>query len=87
MIDEPMAAITVALISTLGVILVAFIQAFKKEARVALKENHDDHEIVQAQLGMIYKTVNRVDDKLEKHIDHHAEGLSNGQVVKRDQKH
>ena len=84
--DEPMAAIAVALITTLGVILVAFIQAFKKEARVALKENHDDHEIVQAQLGMIYKTVNRVDDKLEKHIDHHAEGLSNGQVVKRDKK-
>ena len=50
-----MAAIAVALITTLGVILVAFIQAFKKEARVALQENHDDHEIVQAQLGMIYK--------------------------------
>ena len=84
--DEPMAAIAVALITTLGVVMVAFIQAFKKEARVALQENHDDHEIVQAQLGMIYKTVNRVDDKLEKHIDHHAEGLSNGQTFKRDKK-
>ena len=81
-----MAAIAVALITTLGVILVAFIQAFKKEARVALKENHDDHEIVQAQLGMIYKSVNRVDDKLEKHIDQHAEGLANGKPTKRDTK-
>lgn len=81
-----MAAIAVALITTLGVVLVGFMTAFKKEARVALKENHDDHAIVQAQLGMIYKTVNRVDNKLEKHIDQHAEGLANGKVTKRDTK-
>jgi hypothetical protein len=61
-------------------------QSFKKEAREANKTNSEDHAIVQSQLRMIFKTVNRVDDKLEKHINHHEEGTLNGQVTRSDKK-
>ena len=76
--SDAFATIVVALISTIGVIIVGLMQLFKKEAREAAIENRQDHAIVQQQLRMIFKTVNRVDDKLEKHLDQHAEGTTNG---------
>jgi len=79
-------AIVVAIIGAIGAIIVGFMQSFKKEAREASKTNSEDHAIVQSQLRMIFKTVNRVDDKLEKHINHHEEGTLNGQVIRRDTK-
>ena len=72
--SDEFAAIVVALISTIGVVLVGLMQLFKKEARANAKENREDHAIVSQQLRMIFKTVNRVDDKLEKHLDQHKEG-------------
>jgi|Laugrespbdmm15dd_1035085.scaffolds.fasta_scaffold00035_28 hypothetical protein len=79
-------AIVVALIGAIGAIIVGFMQSFKKEAREANKTNSEDHAIVQSQLRMIFKTVNRVDDKLEKHINQHEEGTLNGQVTRSDKK-
>ena len=79
-------AIIVALIGAIGAIIVGFMQSFKKEAREANKTNSEDHAIVQSQLRMIFKTVNRVDDKLEKHINQHEEGTLNGQVTRSDKK-
>ena len=82
--SDAFATIVVALISTIGVIIVGLMQLFKKEAREAAIENRQDHAIVQQQLRMIFKTVNRVDDKLEKHLDQHAEGTTNGKTVRRN---
>ncbi len=79
-------AIVVALIGAIGAIIVGFMQSFKKEAREANKTNSEDHAIVQSQLRMIFKTVNRVDDKLEKHINQHEEGTLNGQLTRSDKK-
>ena len=79
-------AIVVAIIGAVGAIIVGFMQSFKKEAREANKSNSEDHAIVQSQLRMIYKTVNRVDDKLEKHITQHEEGTTNGQTSGRNKK-
>jgi type II secretory pathway pseudopilin PulG len=79
-------AIVVAIIGAIGAIIVGFMQSFKKEAREANKTNSEDHAIVQSQLRMIFKTVNRVDDKLEKHINQHEEGTLNGQVTRSDKK-
>jgi hypothetical protein len=81
--SEAFATIVVALISTIGVIIVGFMQLFKKEAREAAIENRQDHAIVQQQLRMIFKTVNRVDDKLDKHLTDHEEG-TNGKVTRRN---
>ena len=82
--SESMAAITVALISTIGVVLVGLMQLFKNEARENAKENREDHAIVQQQLRMIFKSVGRVDEKLEKHLDQHAEGTTSGKTLKRN---
>ena len=82
--SDAFATIIVALISTIGVVIVGLMQLFKKEAREAAIENRQDHAIVQQQLRMIFKTVNKVDDKLDKHLDDHAEGLTNGKTVRRN---
>ena len=80
--SDAFATIIVALISTIGVIIVGLMQLFKKEAREAAIENRQDHAIVQQQLRMIFKSVNRVDDKLDKHLTDHEEG-TNGKSAKR----
>ena len=82
--SDAFATIIVALISTIGVVIVGLMQLFTKEAREAAIENRQDHAIVQQQLRMIFKTVNKVDDKLDKHLDDHAEGLTNGKTVRRN---
>ena len=81
--SDEFAAIVVALISTIGVVLVGLMQLFKKEARANAKENREDHAIVSQQLRMIFKTVNRVDDKLEKHLDQHKEGNNEKPVARK----
>ena len=81
--DSALAAVVVAVITTIGAIIVGLMQTFKKEAREAVRNNNEDHAIVQQQLGMIFKSVSRVDDKLEKHITQHDEG-DNGQTFRRD---
>lgn len=82
--SDSFATIVVALISTLGIVVVGLMQLFKKEARENAVENRQDHAIVQQQLRMIFKTVNNVDDKLDKHLDGHAEGTTNGRTAKRN---
>ena len=81
--SDSLATIVVALISTLGIVVVGLMQLFKKEVRENAVENRQDHAIVQQQLRMIFKTVNKVDDKLDKHLDDHAEG-TNGKVIRRN---
>lgn len=69
--DMGFAAILVALITALGGIVVGFMQSFKKETLQTRLENSTDHAVVQAQLAMLHKSVNRVGDRLETHIDRH----------------
>jgi hypothetical protein len=79
--DLGTASIIVACITTLGGIVVGFMQSFKKESKAARLENREDHAVVQMQLKMIYKGLNKVDNKLEQHIQDHREG-DNGKTVK-----
>jgi hypothetical protein len=81
--DAGAAAIAVACITTLGGIVVGFMQSFKKESKEARLENREDHAVVQMQLRMIYKGLNKVDDKLEHHIQDHRE-VGNGKTVTAD---
>lgn len=74
--SDALATIIVALISTIGIIVVGLMQLFKKEARANAQENREDHAIVAEQLRMIFRSVNRVDEKLDKHLDGHAEGIN-----------
>lgn len=83
--DQGWAAVVVAVITTIGGLLGILLQSMRREAREMRVENAEDHAIVQGQLQRIYRTINRVDDKLEKHLDQHREGLPNEQTAKRDQ--
>lgn len=81
--DQGLAAIIVAAITAFGGVVVGFMQSFRRQQRAAVEENRQDHAIVQGQLSMIYRQVSRIDDKLEKHLDQHEEGESNGKSKKR----
>ena len=81
--DVGTASIIVACITTLGGIVVGFMQSFKKESKAARLENREDHAVVQMQLKMIYKGLNKVDNKLDKHIQDHREG-EHGKVTQAD---
>jgi len=55
-----MEALTVALISTIGVVLAALIQKGRKE-------NTEDH-------GFVVDSLERIEDKIDNHVDSHAKG-------------
>lgn len=80
--SDALATIIVALISTIGIIIVGLMQLFKKESRANAQENREDHAIVAQQLRMIFRSVNRVDEKLDKHLDGHTEG-TNGKPARK----
>ena len=82
--DVGLAGVIAACVTALGGIVVGFMQSFKKESKAARLENREDHAVVQMQLKMIYKGLNKVDDKLDRHIKDHREGENNGKVVKAD---
>ena len=76
--DQGVAAVFVAVITTIGGIIVGFMQLFRKESRAAVEENRKDHAVVQSQLYLIHRSIGKIDDKLESHLEQHAEGETNG---------
>ena len=84
--DSALAAVVVATITTIGAVIVGLMQAFKKEAREAVRNNNEDHAIVQQQLRMIFKTVNRVEDRVDGHLTWHTKGVDDGRSKERDSK-
>lgn len=70
--DSGVAAIIVGSITAVGGIIVAFIQA-------ARRENHEDHAKVESSLLQIGKAIGRVDAKLDQHIEDHKKGNWDGQ--------
>lgn len=70
--------VIVALITGAFGIVVALIQS-------ARRENRRDHGVVADSLRGLHKEVHRVGLKVDRHINWHAEGGSNGRVSRRDQ--
>jgi len=71
--DGGWALILSAVVTTVGGVLVALIAQFRKE-------NKNDHAIVAGMLSHIYKSVGRVEtkvDKVEKKLDNHINDHSN----------
>ena len=78
MIDNGLALVVVATITTVGGVIVALIQLLKKE-------NREDHALVIDAIRSVYKSVGRVEDKVDKHLVWHAEG-QNERISERSQK-
>ena len=70
--------VIVALISGAFAIVVALIQS-------ARRENRDDHATVAESLRQIHKDVHRVGEKVDRHIEWHAEGGISGRSSRADQ--
>jgi DNA anti-recombination protein RmuC len=71
--DGGWALILSAVVTTVGGVLVALIAQFRKE-------NKNDHAIVAGMLSHIYRSVGRVEtkvDKVEKKLDNHINDHSN----------
>jgi hypothetical protein len=68
--------IIVASIAAVGAIIVAIIQQFRKE-------NHKDHAIVMNVLERVSHTMDRVEGKVDSHLDWHIKEANNGRVSRR----
>ena len=65
--DNGFAMIAVAAVTTVGGVIVAILQTFKKE-------NREDHAMVMDALRSVHKVIGRVEDKVDRHLVWHAEG-------------
>jgi len=74
---EPFVPVLAAIVGAVGAIIVAVINQFRKE-------NRQDHAKVVDVLERVSTTVDRVEGKVDRHIEWHATGGSNGRTVQRD---
>jgi predicted proteasome-type protease len=70
-------SIIVALLTGGFAIIVAVINKFKSQ-------NHDDHESVMSELRQVHREVERVGDKVDRHIEWHGQGISGDGAARRD---
>lgn len=64
--DTALAGIVVALITTVGTVMVAILSTLRKE-------NREDHNIVRDKLQELRDDVKHIDDKLDDHISWHLD--------------
>jgi hypothetical protein len=64
--DSAVAAIIVALITTVGTVMVALFNSLRKE-------NREDHNVVTDKLQELKDDVKHIDDKLDDHISWHLD--------------
>ena len=69
--------VIVALITGAFGIVIALIQS-------ARKENRQDLAVVAESLKAVHKEIHRVGQKVDRHINWHAEGNTDGRVSRRD---
>jgi hypothetical protein len=69
--------IIVASIAAVGAIIVAFIQKSRKE-------NHTDHAMVMNAVDRLSHTMDRVEGKVDSHIDWHLKEAAHGRTVRRN---
>ena len=75
--DTGIAAVLGALIAAVGAIIVKLLDKFRKE-------NHADHDRVRDALDRVSNTIERVEGKVDSHINWHATGgTTNGRVIRR----
>lgn len=63
---DPTAVVVAALIAAVGSVLVAVIHSFRRE-------NRRDHGVVMTQLRQIHRSVDRLDGKVDRHLEWHAD--------------
>ena len=72
-----MEAVIVAVVTAVGGIIVAAIHSFRKE-------NHKDHAAVMSAIDRVSNTMERVEGKVDSHLEWHIKGGNSGAVIRRD---
>jgi hypothetical protein len=75
--DMATASVVVAAITAVGAIIVAFVQKSRKE-------NHNDHAMVMNAMDRLSHTMDRVEGKVDSHIDWHLKEAAHGRTVRRN---
>ena len=78
--DAGLATVVAAIIAAVGAVLVVVIPSIKSFRQ----ENREDHAKVMDVLEQVSNTVVRVEGKVDRHIEWHATGGSNGRTVQRN---
>ena len=81
MLDEGWALVIAAAMTAVGAVLAVVLPSIKSFRQ----ENREDHAKVMDVLEKVSNTVVRVEGKVDRHIEWHATGGSNGRTVQRDQ--
>jgi low affinity Fe/Cu permease len=77
MLDQGWALVIAAAVAAMGSVLVVLIQQFRKE-------NHRDHAVVMDALKRVSHTMERVEGKVDSHIEWHFKEATNGRVPRRN---
>ena len=77
MLEQPLAVVLAAAITAVGTILVALIQQFRRE-------NRRDHGTVMDAINRVSNTVERVEGKVDSHLEWHIKETGNGRTVRRN---
>lgn len=77
MLDQGWALVIAAVVAAVGTIIVTVIQQFRKE-------NRRDHGAVMDALDRVSTTVQRVEGKVDSHLEWHIKETGNGRTVRRN---
>ena len=77
MLDQGWALLLTAVVAGVASIIVAVIQQFRRE-------NHADHAKVMSALERVSNTMERVEGKVDSHLEWHIKETGNGRTVRRN---
>jgi len=77
MLDQGWALVISAVVAAVGTVIVTLLSMFRKE-------NHRDHATVMDALNRVSNTVDRVEGKVDSHLEWHIKETGNGRTVRRN---
>lgn len=77
MLDQGWALVISAVVAAVGTVIVTLLSMFRKE-------NRRDHGAVMDALNQVSTTVQRVEGKVDSHLEWHIKETGNGRVVRRN---
>ena len=77
MLDQGWALVISAVVAAVGTVIVTLITMFRKE-------NRRDHGAVMDALNQVSTTVQRVEGKVDSHLEWHIKETGNGRTVRRN---
>ncbi|NBW15076.1 MAG: hypothetical protein EBR82_44450 [Caulobacteraceae bacterium] len=77
MLDQGWALVISAVVAAVGTVIVTLLSMFRKE-------NRNDHATVMDALNRVSNTIDRVEGKVDSHLEWHIKETGNGRTVRRN---